>query len=48
MEDYEKAGASGFGLGAALFSPSSTAAEVRENARRFAVAWELIKARKAA
>ncbi|HEX8167625.1 MAG TPA: 2-dehydro-3-deoxy-6-phosphogalactonate aldolase [Beijerinckiaceae bacterium] len=48
MESYVAAGADGFGLGSALFRPGATASEVRENARRFAVAWELIRARKAA
>jgi 2-dehydro-3-deoxyphosphogalactonate aldolase len=48
MEDYAVAGADGFGLGSALFSPAATAAEVRDNARRFAVAWELIRAKRAA
>jgi len=48
MAPYVEAGADGFGLGSALFSPSPTPATVRDNARRFAVAWELIRARKAA
>jgi 2-dehydro-3-deoxyphosphogalactonate aldolase len=48
MEAYVAAGADGFGLGSALFRPGATAADVRENARRFAVAWELIRARNAA
>ena len=48
MEDYIAAGAHGFGLGSALFSAGATPATVRDNARRFAVAWELIRARKAA
>jgi 2-dehydro-3-deoxyphosphogalactonate aldolase len=48
MGPYVDAGADGFGLGSALFAPSSTAAEVGENARRFASAWEALKARKAA
>jgi 2-dehydro-3-deoxyphosphogalactonate aldolase len=47
MEAYVAAGADGFGLGSALFRPAAPA-ELRENARRFAVAWELIRARKAA
>jgi 2-dehydro-3-deoxyphosphogalactonate aldolase len=47
MDDYVNAGADGFGLGSALFSPGATLAEIRENARRFAVAWELIRAKKA-
>ncbi|HEX8663933.1 MAG TPA: 2-dehydro-3-deoxy-6-phosphogalactonate aldolase [Beijerinckiaceae bacterium] len=48
MEDYVAAGADGFGLGSALFRPGATPSEVRDNARRFAVAWELIRARKTA
>jgi 2-dehydro-3-deoxyphosphogalactonate aldolase len=48
MAPYVEAGADGFGLGSALFNPSATAAEVRENARRFAVAWEALRTRKAA
>src|SRR5829696_4547978 len=38
----------GFGLGSALFSAGATPATVRDNARRFAIAWELIRARQAA
>ena len=45
MAPYVEAGADGFGLGSALFSPGATPATVRDNARRFAVAWELIRAR---
>jgi 2-dehydro-3-deoxyphosphogalactonate aldolase len=48
MAAYAAAGADGFGLGSALFTPSATPATVRENARRFAVAWELISAKRAA
>jgi 2-dehydro-3-deoxyphosphogalactonate aldolase len=48
MAPYVDAGADGFGLGSALFAPSATPAEVRENARRFMIAWELIRAKKAA
>lgn len=35
MRDYWQAGASGFGLGSALFAPDRSAAEVRASARRF-------------
>jgi len=42
------AGADGFGLGSALFLAGATPATVRDNARRFAVARELIRARQAA
>ena len=48
MAPYVEAGADGFGLGSALFSAGATPATVRDNARRFAVAWELIRARQAA
>jgi 2-dehydro-3-deoxyphosphogalactonate aldolase len=48
MAPYVEAGADGFGLGSALFSPTATAAEVRENARRFAKAWEALRTRQAA
>src|SRR5215204_3623361 len=48
MAPYVEAGADGFGLGSALFSAGAPPATVRDNARRFAVAWELIRARKAA
>ncbi len=39
MKGFVEAGANGFGLGSALFTPSLSAAEVGENARRFAEAW---------
>jgi 2-dehydro-3-deoxyphosphogalactonate aldolase len=48
MPPYVEAGADGFGLGSGLFAPCSSAAEVRENARRFAGAWERLTPRKAA
>jgi 2-dehydro-3-deoxyphosphogalactonate aldolase len=48
MEAYVAAGADGFGLGSALYRPGAAPSEVRDNARRFAIAWELIRARKAA
>ena len=48
MAPYVAAGADGFGLGSSLFAPSATPSEVRDNARRFAIAWELIRARQAA
>jgi 2-dehydro-3-deoxyphosphogalactonate aldolase len=48
MEPYAAAGADGFGLGSALFTPGATPSEVRDNARRFAIAWELIRTRRAA
>jgi 2-dehydro-3-deoxyphosphogalactonate aldolase len=48
MAAYLDAGADGFGLGSALFAPSASVAEVRENARRFAAAWKAVRSRKAA
>ena len=44
MQAFVKAGANGFGLGSALFTPTLSAAEVGENARRFAEAWLALKA----
>jgi 2-dehydro-3-deoxyphosphogalactonate aldolase len=43
MQAFVEAGANGFGLGSALFTPSLSAAEVGENARRFAEAWRHLK-----
>jgi 2-dehydro-3-deoxyphosphogalactonate aldolase len=42
MKVFVDAGANGFGLGSALFSPGMSPAEVAENARRFAQAWRTI------
>ncbi|MBW8847561.1 MAG: 2-dehydro-3-deoxy-6-phosphogalactonate aldolase [Burkholderiales bacterium] len=39
MAPYVKAGAAGFGLGSALYSPGLSAAEVGQRARDFAQAW---------
>ena len=39
MEEYRKAGASGFGLGSALYAPGMTVDAVRERARQFVGAW---------
>lgn len=39
MKDYRTAGASGFGIGSALYKPGLDAAHVGSNARRFAAAW---------
>ena len=39
MKPYRDAGADGFGLGSALFTPALGAAEVGRNARAFAEAW---------
>jgi 2-dehydro-3-deoxyphosphogalactonate aldolase len=40
MADYRSAGASGFGLGSALFHPGLTASEVQTRANSFVVAIE--------
>ena len=39
MADYRAAGATGFGIGSALFKPGLDAAHVGSNARDFAAAW---------
>jgi 2-dehydro-3-deoxyphosphogalactonate aldolase len=39
MKAYVEAGANGFGLGSALFSPAMSAAEIAKNASEFAAAW---------
>ncbi len=44
MADYCAAGATGFGLGSALYKPGMTAAEVGQNARDFVAAWRRIEA----
>jgi 2-dehydro-3-deoxyphosphogalactonate aldolase len=44
MRTFVEAGANGFGLGSALFTPTLSAAEVGESARRFAEAWRALKA----
>jgi 2-dehydro-3-deoxyphosphogalactonate aldolase len=44
MRAFVEAGANGFGLGSALFTPSLSGVEVGDNARRFAEAWRGIKA----
>lgn len=40
MADYRQSGASGFGLGSALFSPGKSAEAVGESARAFVQAWQ--------
>ncbi len=40
MQGYVEAGASGFGLGSALYRPGSSAADVGRRAREFVAAWE--------
>ena len=41
MTSYRSAGASGFGIGSALYKPGMSADQVREQARRFSQAWRL-------
>ena len=43
IKGFVEAGANGFGLGSALFTPSLSPAEVGDNARRFAKAWRQLK-----
>lgn len=43
MAPYVAAGASGFGLGSALYKPGDSAEKVAANARAFAAAWRAIK-----
>jgi 2-dehydro-3-deoxyphosphogalactonate aldolase len=43
MKPYVDAGADGFGLGSALFTPQMPADEVGRNARTFADAWAALK-----
>lgn len=42
MTPYVKAGAAGFGLGSALYSPGLSAAEVAQRARAFVHAWRAL------
>jgi 2-dehydro-3-deoxyphosphogalactonate aldolase len=39
MADYRNSGASGFGIGSALFAPGKTAEAVSESAAAFVQAW---------
>jgi 2-dehydro-3-deoxyphosphogalactonate aldolase len=43
MKPYVDAGANGFGLGSALFTPSMPAEEIGRNARNFAAAWQTLR-----
>ncbi len=43
MRAYVEAGANGFGLGSALFTPAMSADEIGRNARTFADAWEALR-----
>jgi 2-dehydro-3-deoxyphosphogalactonate aldolase len=42
MAGYVRAGASGFGLGSALYSPGASGSHMRERARRFVDTWRAI------
>jgi 2-dehydro-3-deoxyphosphogalactonate aldolase len=44
MKPYLDAGANGFGLGSALFTPAMPVAEIGESAREFASAWRGLRA----
>ncbi|EIM28863.1 2-keto-3-deoxy-6-phosphogluconate aldolase [Microvirga lotononidis] len=44
MKPYVDAGANGFGLGSALFTPAMTVEEIGRNARDFAQSWRALKA----
>ncbi|MDF2813555.1 MAG: 2-dehydro-3-deoxy-6-phosphogalactonate aldolase [Microvirga sp.] len=44
MKPYLDAGANGFGLGSALFTPAMSAADIGRNARAFADAWKGLSA----
>ncbi|WP_134499756.1 2-dehydro-3-deoxy-6-phosphogalactonate aldolase [Microvirga pakistanensis] len=43
MKPYVDAGANGFGLGSALFTPAMTVGEIARNARAFASAWRQLR-----
>lgn len=47
MADYVAAGASGFGIGSALYAPGRDAVDTASRARAFAAAWNSIAARDA-
>ena len=44
MKPYVDAGANGFGLGSALFTPTMSVEEIGRNARNFAAAWQGLSA----
>jgi 2-dehydro-3-deoxyphosphogalactonate aldolase len=44
MKAYVAAGADGFGLGSALFTPAMTVGEIRRNADEFSAAWRALRA----
>jgi 2-dehydro-3-deoxyphosphogalactonate aldolase len=43
MQPYVDAGANGFGLGSALFTPSMSVEDIRANARAFTSAWQSVR-----
>jgi 2-dehydro-3-deoxyphosphogalactonate aldolase len=43
MKGYRDAGANGFGLGSALFTPGMSVDEIRRNAQSFAEAWQKLQ-----
>lgn len=43
MKAYVEAGANGFGLGSALFTPAMSVEDVRRNAGNFASAWQTLR-----
>ena len=46
FEAWRSAGATGFGLGSALYAPGSTAEEVGERAREAVAAWDAAEVRR--
>ena len=44
MKPYIDAGATGFGLGSALYNPGITAKDVAVNAKKFVTSWQQISA----
>jgi 2-dehydro-3-deoxyphosphogalactonate aldolase len=44
MKPYVDAGANGFGLGSALFTPAMSVEEIARNARDFSAAWRALGA----
>jgi 2-dehydro-3-deoxyphosphogalactonate aldolase len=45
MKAYVEAGADGFGLGSALFTPAMAVADIGRNARDFSAAWRALRGR---
>jgi 2-dehydro-3-deoxyphosphogalactonate aldolase len=43
MKAYMDAGADGFGLGSALFTPAMSVEDISRNARDFAAAWQALR-----